>query len=153
MADNKTRRNFLIGSIAVPTTVAAVVGLKQTASNAAAPQTKTIVDWKDALAKNVAAKDVYAERLSRFESEIHERSTKLLNDSPLFKLFSDYGFPSGSFKVQFVYMPDKMESLYANKSQKSTITDPVLEKSLKSFSASAEEVVIHDCLICGGLCC
>ena len=46
-----------------------------------------------------------------------------------------------------------MESVYANKSQKSTITDPVLEESLKSFSASAEEVVIHDCYNCDGTCC
>ena len=153
MADNKTRRNFLIGSVAVPTTVAAVVTLKQSASNAAAPRTKTVVEWKDALAKNVAAKDIYAERLSRFESEIHERSTKLLNGSPLFQLFTDYGFPSGSFKVQFVYMPDKMESVYANKSQKSTITDPALEESLKIASASGEEVVIHDCIICNFWCC
>ena len=154
MADNKTRRNFLIGSVAVPGSIAGAVALKQNASNATTPEIKTGLVGEDTLDKNILGKDIYAERLSSFQSEVREKSRETLNNSSLFKLFSDYGFPEGSYKVQVVYMADKVQSNDGNKTQKSTMKDAVLEESLRRISASEKEVVIDGgCVGCGPWCC
>ena len=148
MVNNKTRRNFLIGSFAVPGTIAAAVALKKNTSNAAIPEIKTAVVGENTLDKNILGKDIYADRLSRFKSEVREKSRETLDDSPLLKLFSDYGFPEGSYKVKVLYIGDKTQSNDGNKTQKSTVKDPVLEEGLRKILGSGKEVVIHDCIWC-----
>ena len=142
MTENKTRRNFLAGSVAVPGSIAAAAALQHNASNAATPQTKT----------TAVGKGIDPDRLSRFKQEVKEKAVETLDYSPLFKLFSDYGFPERSYKVQVICMLDKIQANDGNKQAKK-MTDPELENSLIAMSSSGEEVLIQTCIGCGGSSC
>ena len=141
MTENKTRRNFLIGSAAVPGTIAAAAALQNNPSNAATPQTKT----------TAVGKKIDPDRLSRFKEELHEKALETLDFSSLFKLIDDYGFPDRTVQVQVKIMLDDMRSLKNLKQEKSGMTDTELEESLMAIAA--EEIMIQSCYICGGSSC
>ena len=143
MTDNKTRRNFLIGSVAVPGSIAAAAALNQESSNAETPTTGTEV--------TAVGTNIDADRLSRFKQEIKEKALETLDYSALFKLFGDYGFPDRSVKVEVKLMLDDMRANNNKKQGKSMMKDPELEEKLMEMVG--EEVLIQSCHICEYLSC
>ncbi len=142
MTENKTRRNFLIGSVTVPGSIAATVALQQNKSDAATPETE------------VVEKSIDADRLSRFQKEVQEKAIETLDLSPLFMMLDKYGFPERTVKVEVKIMLNKMREHMNNgvKQQKSIMTDPELENSLMAVYAG--EIMVQDCWLCpNGLSC
>ena len=142
MTDNKTRRNFLIGSVAVPGSIAAAA-LNQESSNAETPTTETEV--------TAVGTNIDADRLSRFQKEVQEKAIATLDYSDLFMMLDKYGFPERTVKVEVTIMLGKMREHMDNNvnEKKSMMSDTELEKSLMAIS-SAQEIVIQDCWLCWG---
>ncbi len=142
MTDNKTRRNFSIGSVAVPGSIAAAAALSQESSNAEIPTTETEV--------TAVGTNIDADRLSRFQKEAQEKAIETLDLSNLFMMLDKYGFPEKSVKVEVTIMLDKMREHMNNRvnQKQAMMTDSELEDSLMKISA--KEVVIQDCYICTG---
>ncbi|KST69835.1 hypothetical protein [Mastigocoleus testarum] len=140
MTDNKTRRNFLIGSVAVPGSIAAAAALTQESSNAETPTTEAEV--------TAVGTNIDADRLSRFKLEVQEKAIETLDYSPLFKMLGEYGFPDRVVKIQVKIMLNEMKTTLNKdiKQQKPTMKDPELENSLMAIAA--EEIVVQDCLLC-----
>ncbi len=140
MTDNKTRRNFLIGSVAVPGSIAAAAALTQESSNAETPTTETEV--------TAVGTNIDANRLSRFQKEVQEKAIATLDLSDLFMTLDKYGLPEKSVKVEVTIMLEKMREHMNNRvnQQQPMMTDSELENSLMKISA--KEVVVQYCYLC-----
>ncbi len=146
MTDNKTRRKFLIGSVAVPGSIAAAAALNQESSNAETPTTETEV--------TAVGTNIDADRLSRFQKEVQEKAIETLDLSNLFMMLDKYGFPERTVKVEVKIMLDEMREHMNNRvdQQQPMMKDTELEKSLMAIYG--KEVMIQDCWLCpNGLSC
>ncbi|MDJ0698169.1 hypothetical protein [Mastigocoleus sp. MO_188.B34] len=142
MTDNKTRRNFLIGSVAVPGSIAAAAALTQESSNAETPTTETEV--------TAVGTNIDANRLSRFQKEVQEKAIATLDLSDLFMMLDKYGFPERAVKVEVKIMLDEMREHMNNRvnQQQPMMKDSELEKNLMAIYG--KEVMIQDCYLCPG---
>ncbi len=142
MTDNKTRRNFLIGSVAVPGSIAAAAALNQESSNAETPTTETEV--------TAVGTNIDANRLSRFQKEVQEKAIATLDLSDLFMMLDKYGFPERAVKVEVKIMLDEMREHMNNRvnQQQPMMKDSELEKNLMAIYG--KEVMIQDCYLCPG---
>ncbi|MEO0969238.1 MAG: hypothetical protein AAFX80_13130 [Cyanobacteria bacterium J06639_18] len=140
MTDNRTRRNFLIGSVAVPGSIAAAAALTQNSSNAETPTTETEV--------TAVGTNINADRLSRFQKEVQEKAIATLDLSDLFMTLDKYGFPERTVKVEVKIMLDEMREHMNNRvnQKQAMMTDSELENSLMKISA--KEVMVQDCYLC-----
>lgn len=130
-------RNLLTGGAAVSGTIAAATALQQETSNAVTQTESTVT----------GAQKINLERLKRFKEEVHEKAEETVNNSPLFKMFDEYGFPERVLKVQIVFMLEEMKSTDRLKQLKD-------DELINIFSQmSGEELVIQKCCGCFGLSC
>ena len=110
---------------------------KQETSNAVTQTDSTVT----------GGQQINLERLKHFKEEVHEKAEETVNNSPLFKMFDEYGFPERVLKVQIVFMLDEMKSTNRLKQLKDN-------ELINIFSQmSGEELVIQKCCGCFGLSC
>ena len=130
-------RNLFTGGAAVSGSIAAATALQQDTSNAVTQTDSTVT----------GGQQINLERLKRFKEEVHEKAEATVNNSPLFKMFDEYGFPERVLKVQIVFMLDEMKSTNRLKQLKDN-------ELIDLFSQmSGEELVIQSCCGCYGLSC
>ena len=130
-------RDLLTGSVVASGSIVAATTLEKNSSHAATKSETTVA----------IGKEMNFERLKRFKEEVHDKAEETVNNSPLFKMFDEYGFPEKTLKVEVIIDLEMIKSTDGLKQLKD-------DELIGIFSQmSGEEFTVQSCCGCSGRSC